>query len=86
MSTAILNSRATINSAATGIMECESCHCAMTVSPNPYFGTGLAIHRNIAECESCGAVAFVPEPEAAPGFIERLVAFIRRLFAGTATR
>ena len=83
MSTAILPSRV-VTSSTPDKMECETCTSAMTVSPNPYFGTGLAVHRHIAVCDGCGAVAFVPEPAAVPSLVERLVAYVRSFFSGTA--
>lgn len=83
MSTAILHSRAAGPATPTD-MDCETCASAMTVSPNPYFGTGLAVHRHIAVCDGCGVVAFVPEPEAVPSMVDRLVAYVRSFFAGTA--
>ena len=84
MSTAILPSRAVATSKPNAL-ECEACaSTAMTVSPNPYFGTGLAVHRHIAVCDGCGAVAFVPEPEPVPSMVERLVAYVRSFFSGTA--
>jgi hypothetical protein len=85
MSTAILPSRAAASSGLASALECEACHStAMTVSPNPYFGTGLAVHRHIAVCDGCGAVAFVPEPVPVPSMVERLVAYVRSFFSGTA--
>ena len=84
MSTALLPSRAVATS-KPNTLECETCaSTAMTVSPNPYFGTGLAVHRHIAVCDGCGAVAFVPEPEPVPSMVERLVAYVRSFFSGTA--
>ena len=84
MSTALLPSRAVATS-KPNTLECEACaSTAMTVSPNPYFGTGLAVHRHIAVCDGCGAVAFVPEPEPVPSMVERLVAYVRSFFSGTA--
>ncbi len=85
MSTATLLPRVITTSNTTSDMQCEVCTASMTISPNPYFGTGLAVHRHIAECESCGAVAFVPEPEAVPSLMERLVAMVRGLFTKTAS-
>lgn len=85
MSTAILPSRVVTTSDLTASLECETCtSTALTISPNPYFGTGLAVHRHIAVCDACGAVAFVPEPAAAPSMMERLVAYVRSFFSGTA--
>lgn len=85
MSTAMLPSRVTTTANTTGAMECAGCASAMTVSPNPYFGTGLAVHRHIAVCDGCGAVAFVPEPELVPSLVVRLAAYLRTFFsAGTA--
>lgn len=83
MSTAILSSRV-VSTSDPAALECQTCtSTAMTVSPNPYFGTGLAVHRHIAVCDSCGAVAFVPEPEPVPSLVERLVAYVRNFFTGT---
>ncbi|MHA6669173.1 hypothetical protein ACX3O0_09930 [Homoserinimonas sp. A447] len=85
MSTAIMPSRVVTTSDRTVTLECETCtSTAMTISPNPYFGTGLAVHRHIAVCDSCGAVAFVPEPGPVPSLVERLVAYVRSFFTGTA--
>lgn len=56
----------------------------MEARPNPYFGTGLAIHRYVALCTGCHHVAFVPEPtpeEVRPG---RLTAVLRTLFTRAA--
>ncbi|MEX1079633.1 MAG: hypothetical protein WED09_11050 [Homoserinimonas sp.] len=79
MSTATLPSRV-LTTELTSSVSCDTCtSTAMTISPNPYFGTGLAVHRHIAVCDSCGAVAFVPEP-AAPSMVERLVAYVRNFF------
>jgi hypothetical protein len=70
---------------ATSALQCAACaSTAMTVSPNPYFGTGLAVHRHIAVCDGCGAVAFVPEAEPVPSMVERLIAYVRSFFAGPA--
>lgn len=80
MSTATLPSRVVTTANTTSDMQCEICSASMTVSPNPYFGTGLAVHRHIAECDTCGAVAFVPEPEAVPGLMERVVTLLRGFF------
>jgi hypothetical protein len=84
MSTAILPSRAVSTPNTTQNIDCETCASAMTVSPNPYFGTGLAVHRHIAVCDGCGAVAFVPEPEPVPSLVERLVAYVRSFFSSAA--
>lgn len=85
MSTAILPPRVvSTTTTTTRNMQCETCTSAMTVSPNPYFGTGLAVHRHIAVCDGCGAVAFVPEPEPVPSLVERLVAYVRSFFGGAA--
>jgi hypothetical protein len=85
MSTAILPSRAVATPDLATPLACETCtSTALTISPNPYFGTGLAVHRHIAVCDACGAVAFVPEPAAVPSLTERLVAYVRSFFGGTA--
>lgn len=86
MPTATLPARVLTTANTTSEMECEACASSMTVTPNPYFGTGLAVHRLIAMCDGCGAVSFVPEPEAVPSLLERLVAYLRgfsRASAGT---
>jgi hypothetical protein len=44
-------------------LTCPACDSAMKLTPNPYFGTGLAAHRNIALCGGCPNIAFVPEAE-----------------------
>jgi hypothetical protein len=85
MSPVTLPSRVITTSDLTSDIQCENCaSAAMTISPNPYFGTGLAVHRLIAECDACGTVAFVPEPAPVPSLMERLVAYVRSFFAGTA--
>ena len=82
MSTAALPARILTTSNTITDVQCTVCEKDMTVSPNPYFGTALAVHRLIAECDRCGAVAFVPEPEPTPSFMERMVAIVRGVFAG----
>lgn len=84
MPTATLPARVLTTSNLVNEIECEACASSMTVTPNPYFGTGLAVHRFIAMCDSCDAVTFVPEPEAEPSMVERLIAHVRTFFAGTA--
>lgn len=42
---------------------CPSCSSGMTVTANPYYGTGLAEHRTIALCKGCLNIAFIPEAE-----------------------
>jgi hypothetical protein len=65
---------------ADGI-ECPSCEASMTITPNPYYGTGLAQHRTIALCTGCHNIAFVPEaPVTEAGAAERLVGRMRSLF------
>lgn len=86
MPTATLPARVLTTANTASEMECETCASSMTVTPNPYFGTGLAVHRFIAMCDGCDSVTFVPEPEAVPSMIERLVAYVRSFFAGTAQR
>lgn len=84
MSTAIMTTRPATTE-ADAELQCQNCSStAMTVSTNPYFGTGLAVHRHIAECDGCGAVSFVPEPEPVPSLVERLVAYVRTFFTRTA--
>jgi len=85
MSTATLPPRIVTTSNTTSDMQCEACSSSMTISPNPYFGTGLAVHRHIAECETCGAVAFVPEPEPVPSLMERIVGVLRAMFSRPAS-
>jgi hypothetical protein len=85
MSSATLPSRVVTTADVTSDIQCDSCtSTAMTISPNPYFGTGLAVHRLIAECDACGTVAFVPEQPPVPSLMEKLVAYVRSFFAGTA--
>ncbi len=85
MSSATLPSRVVTTSDVTSDIQCANCaSTAMTISPNPYFGTGLAVHRLIAECDSCGTVAFVPEAPPVPSLMEKLTAWVRGFFAGTA--
>ena len=64
--------------------ECVACGSSMEARPNPYFGTGLAIHRYVALCTGCHHGAFIPEPaveESRPG---RLTAALRSLFSRAA--
>ena len=85
MSSATLPSRVVTTADLTRDIQCENCSSvAMTISPNPYFGTGLAVHRLIAECDACGTVSFVPEAPPVPSMMEKLIAYVRSFFAGTA--
>lgn len=62
------------------------CGSTMEAKPNPYFGTGLAIHRYVALCTGCLHVAFVPEPVVAepPSRTEQLLSAVRGLFVRAA--
>jgi len=52
----------------------------MKLTPNPYFGTGLAEHRTIALCTGCHHIAFIPEPEkAVVGLADRVADMVRAL-------
>jgi hypothetical protein len=66
--------------------ECAVCGSTMEAKPNPYFGTGLAIHRYVALCTGCLHVAFVPEPVVAeaPSRTEQLLSAVRGLFVRAA--
>lgn len=69
---------------ASPAAECAACGSAMESKPNPYFGTGLAIHRYVALCTGCYHVAFVPEPEEEPSRTERFVGAVRSFFGRAA--
>ncbi len=58
----------------------------MEAKPNPYFGTGLAIHRYVALCTGCHRVAFIPEPVApeVPSRVEQLLGAVRGFFGRAA--
>ncbi len=58
----------------------------MEAKPNPYFGTGLAIHRYIALCTGCLRVAFIPEPvvQDAPSRTGQLLSAVRGFFGRAA--
>lgn len=59
---------------------CPSCESAMKLTPNPYFGTGLAEHRTIALCTGCQHIAFIPEPEKPIlGLADRVADMVRAL-------
>jgi len=66
--------------------ECVACGSSMEAKPNPYFGTGLAIHRYVALCTGCHRVAFIPEPVApeVPSRIEQLMGAVRSFFVRAA--
>ena len=66
--------------------ECVACGSSMEAKPNPYFGTGLAIHRYVALCTGCHRVAFIPEPVApeAPTRTEQLLSAVRSFFVRAA--
>ena len=57
---------------------------SMEARPNPYFGTGLAIHRYVALCTGCHHVAFIPEPVVEENRPGRLTAALRSLFTRAA--
>jgi hypothetical protein len=66
--------------------ECVACGSTMEAKPNPYFGTGLAIHRYVALCTGCHRVAFIPEPVApeVPSRTEQLLSAVRGFFGRAA--
>jgi hypothetical protein len=64
--------------------ECAACGSAMESKPNPYFGTGLAIHRYVALCTGCYHVAFVPEPEEEPSRTVKFTHAVRNFFSRAA--
>ncbi len=64
--------------------ECAACGSAMESKPNPYFGTGLAIHRYVALCTGCYHVAFVPEPVEEPSRTVKFTHAVRSFFSRAA--
>lgn len=66
--------------------ECAACGSSMEAKPNPYFGTGLAIHRYVALCTGCHRVAFIPEPvvQDEPSRTEQLLSAVRGFFGRAA--
>lgn len=53
----------------------------MMITPNPYYGTGMAEHRNIALCKGCHNIAFMPEAAVVEeGAGERFAGRMRSLF------
>ncbi|MCW4385231.1 hypothetical protein OH146_05525 [Salinibacterium sp. SYSU T00001] len=62
-------------------LECPSCGSSMALTPNPYFGTGLAQHRTLALCNGCHHIAFVAEaeqPQPEPGVAKRMLSLFSR--------
>jgi hypothetical protein len=55
-----------VRSATDPALDCPSCGSTMALTPNPYFGTGLAEHRTIALCNGCHHIAFIAEPPVEP--------------------
>lgn len=86
MSIATLPTRASESTQQDNALTCESCSSSMTIGRNPYFGTGLAIHRFIATCNGCHGIAFVPEPTpvAETGLIARVIGLFRSVPADSA--
>lgn len=87
-STAAPNARTTgtPQSAAGESVLCPRCGARAHATPNPYFGTGLAVHRAVLLCAACGFAGLQDnEPEAvevveAPhptGPLQRVLALIR---------
>jgi hypothetical protein len=65
---------------------CPRCGARAHVTPNPYFGTGLAVHRAVLLCAACGyaglqdnepAAVEVVEPPHPTGPLQRVLALIR---------
>jgi hypothetical protein len=44
---------------------CQLCRLPLLLRPNPYYGTGLAVHEWMYMCPDCGWVEFLKE-DAAP--------------------
>jgi hypothetical protein len=56
------------------------------VTPNPYLGTGLAVHRAVVLCAACGYAglldnepdaAEVADPAPSAGLLQRMLALLR---------
>ena len=72
---------------------CPHCLSRMRVSPNPYYGVGLAVHQHLAGCPRCGFVEFLPRvarpvdapaeaaPPPPPSFLQRVRALLAWLLA-----
>ena len=45
---------------------CTGCGETARLAPNPYFGTGLSVHRHIVTCARCGTLGFAPRSELEP--------------------
>ncbi|MDN4613287.1 hypothetical protein P5G50_02375 [Leifsonia sp. F6_8S_P_1B] len=65
---------------------CPRCGARAQVTPNPYFGTGLAVHRAVLLCAACGYAGLQDNepsvvestPPALPvGPVQRVLALIR---------
>jgi hypothetical protein len=44
-------------------LRCRICRAPARLAANPYFGTGLSVHRQIQVCTRCQAISFPPRPE-----------------------
>jgi len=44
-------------------LRCRICRQPARLAPNPYYGTGLSVHRQIQVCTRCSAISFPPPEE-----------------------
>jgi hypothetical protein len=47
-------------------IRCAACGETARLAPNPYFGTGLSVHRHVVTCSHCGALGFAPQSDPEP--------------------
>jgi len=48
---------------AAAELRCRICRAPARLADNPYFGTGLSVHRQIQVCTRCQAISFPPRAE-----------------------
>jgi len=46
---------------------CPQCRGVARLVSNPYYGAGLAVHRDLLVCQDCGYSGFAENDETAPG-------------------
>jgi hypothetical protein len=42
---------------------CPQCRSIARLVRNPYYGAGLAVHRDLLVCEGCGYAGFAPNED-----------------------
>lgn len=66
---------------------CPQCRGVARLVSNPYYGAGLAVHRDLLVCQDCGYSGFAENEEVAPdeaapplreGALRRLLRFVTR--------